>query len=151
MILFVTYKMEKVARLEKNRAAKKAREEWLSIATGDELLQSLSMKRVGYPGCDYIIHPTYGRINRSHIIHRLQSMEMCPVNEIRAPLERNEEYYEKHLYALHISNRKSRLEILHKNHEVLMAKYDLDKSDEILLYKLNRILEEIKKIEEKDN
>ncbi len=138
--------MEKAVRLEKNRQAKKAREEWLASATSEELNVALTMKRVRI-GCEYIIHPVYGRINRSHIVEKLLSMGVYPTNEVRTPIERNEEYYEKRLYALHISNKKARLEILQKNYKEILSQHEANKTDETLQYKLMRILEEIKKIE----
>lgn len=138
--------MEKAIKLEKNRQAKKAREEWLASATSEELNVALTMKRVRI-GCEYIIHPVYGRINRSHIVEKLLSIGVYPTNEVRTPIERNEEYYEKRLYALHISNKKARLEILQKNYKEILSQYEANKADETLQYKLMRILEEIKKIE----
>jgi hypothetical protein len=139
--------MEKAIKLEKNRQAKKAREEWLASATSEELNVALTMKRVGPMACEYIIHPVYGRINRSHIVEKLLSIGVYPTNEVRTPIERNEEYYEKRLYALHISNKKARLEILQKNYKEILSQHEANKADETLQYKLVRILEEIKKIQ----
>lgn len=141
--------------LEIKRTAKQLRENWLASSTTDELQKALLFPRRGiHP--EYVLHPDFGPINKNLIEEQLEIIRRNSLSdlELKAEDEKNKLQFiekstqreENRLYALNISGRTAKLEILERNFERLSKELESDTSNKIIQPKLDRILEEIKKI-----